>query len=72
MKRRGTCLEIYLKVGPTSNLFLNLMSFYYERFSKKKFIKWLTKLKVYFYFNKVPYQQNTGLIALKLSHDARE
>jgi len=29
--------------------------FYNRRFFKKKFIKWLIKLKVYFYFNKVSY-----------------
>jgi len=48
------------------------ISFYDERFSKKKFIKWLTKLKTYFYFNKVSYHEKIGLIIHKLSCGARE
>jgi hypothetical protein len=42
------------------------------RFSKKRFIKWLTKLEAYFYFNKVPYQLKVGFIVYKLSCGARE
>jgi hypothetical protein len=33
------------------------ISFYDERFSKKRFIKLLKKLKVYFYFNEVSYHK---------------
>jgi hypothetical protein len=50
----------------------NEITFYDRRFSKKGFIKWLTELKVYFYFNKVPYHQKVGHVAHKLYYGARE
>jgi hypothetical protein len=42
------------------------------RFLKKGFIKRLTELEVYFYFNKVPYLQKVGLVTHKLYYGARE
>jgi hypothetical protein len=76
MKRRGTCLEIYLETGQTLNpipiIEFDGITLYDMRFLKKGFIKRLTELQVYFYFNKVPYLQKVGLITHKLYYDARE
>jgi len=42
--------------------------FYDGRFLKKKYIIWLIELKVYFYFNKIPYYKKEGLVKHKLSY----
>ena len=68
-KKRGICLETYIKAGQTPNLFLNFMRFHSMMgdFQKKDLLTEI-ELEAYFYFNKVPYHQKIRLVAHKLSY----